>query len=172
MLLLNNGKIIQTNSKKEITSFNFKETQFDLDKYSSKTTKTPKIQEINTLQLLKCTKYLLDDFEFRLQMTNLTCEIGFLDNLIQELFKRIYLPLYVLLMALTSSLLILKSKNTPNYSTFKTIVFLIGVLFLVIPEILLNFTGTSYSDNLLFLLFPVISYIVIYQYISLKVKTN
>ena len=56
VLLLNNGQIIQTNIKKEITIFNFEETQFDLSKYSSKTTKTAKIQEIDTLQILQCTK--------------------------------------------------------------------------------------------------------------------
>ena len=172
ILLLNNGQIIQTNSKKEITTFNFEETQFDLSKYSTKTTTFPKIQEQDTTKLLLCTKYLLDNLDIKLEMKNLTCEKSFLKNLIQELFKRMYLPFYIILMALAPSLLVLKSKNTPYYSTFKTIVFIFGVVFLVIPEILLNFTGSSYSSNLLFLLFPIFSYITIYQYINLKVKLN
>ena len=75
-------------------------------------------------------------------------------------------------MALTSSLLVLKSKNTLHYSSFKTMVFLIGVLFLVIPKILLNYTGNNYLNNLFFLLFPIFSYILIYQYISFKIKFN
>ena len=172
ILLLNNGQIIQTNSKKEITTFNFEETQFDLSKYSTKTTTFPKIQEQDTTKLLLCTKYLLDNLDVKLEMKNLTCEKSFLRNLIQELFKRMYLPFYIILMALAPSLLVLRSKNTPYYSTFKTIVFIFGVVFLVIPEILLNFTGSSYSSNLLFLLFPIFSYIAIYQYINLKVKLN
>ena len=172
MLLLNNGKIIQTNIKKEVTTFNFKQTQFDLSKYSSKTTKTPKIQELVTIKLLQCTMYLLNDSENISKIENLNCEKGFLKNLVQELFKRIYLPFYIVLIALTSSLLALKSKNSHYYSTFKTIVFLIGVFFLVIAEILLNFTGSNYLNNLLFLLFPIFSYIGIYQYINLKTRFN
>ena len=172
VLLLNNGKIIQTNIKKEVTTFNFKQTQFDLSKYSSKTTKTPKIQELVTIKLLQCTMYLLNDSENISKIENLNCEKGFLKNLVQELFKRIYLPFYIVLIALTSSLLALKSKNSHYYSTFKTIVFLIGVFFLVIAEILLNFTGSNYLNNLLFLLFPIFSYIGIYQYINLKTRFN
>jgi len=172
MLILNNGQIIQTNLKKETTTFNFEETQFDLSKYSSKTTKTPKIQELETIKLLKCTIYLLNNSVGEINIENLTCEKSFLVNLIQELFKRIYLPFNIILMALTSSLLVLKSKNSLQYSTFKTIVFLIGVIFLIIPEILLNFTGANYKSNLLFILFPIFSYIGIYQYINLKIKFN
>ncbi len=171
-LLLNQGKIIQTNSKREITVFNFDQTQFDLNKYSSKTTKTPKIQELETLKLLKCTRHLLSNPENELKIKNLTCEKSFLKNLIQELFKRIYSPFYILLMALTSSMIILRSKNTPHYSTFKTVVFLTGVLLLVIAEILLNFTGDNHLYNLIFFLFPIFSYIGIYQYVNLKIRYN
>jgi lipopolysaccharide export system permease protein len=172
MLLLNDGKIIQTNSKNKITTFNFEETQFDLSKYSSKTTTFPKIQELETAKLIKCTKSLLDDSKKELLFKDLICKKGFLDSLIQELFKRMYLPFYIVLMALTSSMLVLKSKNTSDYSIFKTIVFLTGVMFLVIPEILLDFTGKKYSSNLIFLLFPIFSYIAIQQYINFKVRFN
>ena len=172
ILVLNNGQIIQTNLKKEITTFNFEETQFDLSKYSSKTTKTPKIQELNTVKLLLCTKNLLNKLEIYLKIRNLNCKKDIFKDLIQQLFKRIYLPFYIILMALISSLLVLKSKNTLHYSSFKTMVFLIGVLFLVIPKILLNYTGSNYLNNLFFLLFPIFSYILIYQYISFKIKFN
>ena len=172
MLLLNDGKIIQTNSKKKTTTFNFEETQFDLSKYSSRTTTFPKIQELETIKLIKCTKSLLNNSREELLFKDLVCKKGFIEKLIQELFKRMYLPFYIVLMAITSSLLVLKSKNTSDYSTFKTIVLVIGVMFLVIPEILLDFTGTKFSSNLLFILFPIISYIAIYQYINLKIKFN
>ena len=172
ILVLNNGQIIQTNLKKEITTFNFEETQFDLSKYSSKTTKTPKIQELNTVKLLLCTKNLLNKLEIYLKIRNLNCKKDIFKDLIQQLFKRIYLPFYIILMALISSLLVLKSKNTLHYSSFKIMVFLIGVLFLVIPKILLNYTGSNYLNNLFFLLFPIFSYILIYQYISFKIKLN
>tara|TARA_B100000780_G_scaffold105650_1_gene73982 strand:- start:5407 stop:6531 length:1125 start_codon:yes stop_codon:yes gene_type:complete len=172
VLLLNNGKIIQANSKKEITTFNFKETQFDLNKYSTKTTTYPKIKELETVKLIRCLDNLLSGSKKELLFKDLQCKKNFIGSLIQELFKRLYFPFYILLMALTSSLLVLKSKNTPNYSTFKTIVFLIGVLFLIIPEILVSFTGDNYLNNLLFLSFPIFSFIIIYQYVNLRVKFN
>jgi len=172
ILLLNSGKIIQTNQKKEITTFNFEETQFDLNKYSSKTTKTPKIQEIETIKLLQCTRHLLSNSEKQIKIKNLTCEKNLFTNLIQELFKRMYLPFYIVLMALTSSMTVLKSKNSSDYSVFKTIVFITGVLFLVIAEILLNFAGSNYLYNLIFILFPIFSYIGVYRYINLKIRFN
>ncbi len=172
ILLLNNGQIIQTNIKKKIIKFNFEETKFDLSKYSSKTTKTPKIQELKTSRLLQCVTFLLKNSKKKLNIENLNCEESFLDNLIRELFKRIYLPCYIVLMALTSSLLILKSKNTHNYSLFKTTVFLIGIMFLIISEILLGSTGINYLNNLLFLLAPILFFIFTYQYMCLKIRFN
>ena len=50
-LILTNGKILNINDGKT-NSFDFNETQINLSKYTSKTTKTPKIQEVNTKNLL------------------------------------------------------------------------------------------------------------------------
>ena len=172
ILILYSGQIIQTNSKKNTTTFNFEETQFDLSKYSSKTTMKPKIQELNTFKLLQCTKFLFNNSVGKLRLKNFNCEKSFLKNIIQELFKRIYLPIYIVLMALTSSLLVLKSKNTPHYSIFKIIIFIICLAFIIISQILLTISGASYLNNLLFLSFPIISYIVIYKYLNSRVKFN
>ena len=49
-LILTNGKILNINDGKT-NSFDFNETQINLSKYTSKTTKTPKIQEVNTKNL-------------------------------------------------------------------------------------------------------------------------
>jgi lipopolysaccharide export system permease protein len=171
-LLLYTGQIIRKNIKNNITIFNFEETQFDLSKYSSKTTKKPKIQELVTTKLIKCTLFLFKNPERKLQMKNMICEKSFLDNLIQELFKRVYMPIYIVLISLAASLLVLKSKNTHNYSIFKVIIFLIGIFLLVISEILLNFTGINHLYNFLFLFFPIVLFLIIYQYMSIKVKSN
>ena len=171
ILQLNDGQIIQTNSKKNITTFNFKETQFDLSKYSSKTTKTPKIQELESVGLFQCMMFLLDALEKKLKI-NFNCEKSFLDDVIKELAKRIYLPVYIILMALIASLLVLKSKNTHNYSIFKSIIFLTGIIFLIIPEVLLNLVGVNYSYNLLFFITPIFCFLIIYQYSNFRNKFN
>ena len=141
ILILDNGEIIRINNNKKTTSFNFKTTQFDLEKYSSKTTKTPKIQEIATINLLKCFNFLINTNNSSTIIKNLNCNSGFLKNIYQELYKRIYLPIYIVLLSLISSLILLKSKNTQGYFLFKIKIFLMGIFFIIISDILLNFTG-------------------------------
>ena len=52
-LILKSGKILNINEGKT-NSFDFNETQVNLSNYTSKTTKTPKIQEINSKSLFNC----------------------------------------------------------------------------------------------------------------------
>ena len=130
ILLLDNGEIISVNKDKKTTSFNFKTTQFDLEKYSSKTTKTPKIQEIATINLFKCVNFLINNTNSITVIKNLNCNSDFLKNIYQELYKRIYLPIYIILLSLISSLILLRSKNTNGYFSFKIKIFLTGIFFL------------------------------------------
>ena len=53
LLILTSGKILNINDG-NTNSFDFNETQINLSKYTSKTTKTPKIQEVDTKRLLNC----------------------------------------------------------------------------------------------------------------------
>ena len=170
ILILDNGEIIRINNNKKTTSFNFKTTQFDLEKYSSKTTKTPKIQEIATINLLKCFNFLINTNNSNTIIKNLKCNSGFLKNIYQELYKRIYLPIYIVLLSLISSLILLKSKNTQGYFLFKIKIFLIGVFFIIISDILLNFTGNNITNDLIYLIIPILSFFMIYQILVLKLR--
>jgi len=53
-LILNNGKFLN-NDNGIVTSFSFEKTEFNLSKYTTKTTVTPKIQELNTSLIILCT---------------------------------------------------------------------------------------------------------------------
>lgn len=171
-LILKDGKIIRTNQNKNSTVFNFKATQFDLDKYSTKTTKTPKIQEIPTITLIQCLKFLINDIKTNYKVEDFNCQINFLTHLKKELLKRIYLPIYIILIGLTGSLLILRSKDSHNYSSFKIKIFLMGIVFLVISDISLNFSTNSSLYTLMFLIIPIISFFIIYQILILKLKVS
>ena len=170
ILILDNGEIIRINNNKKTTSFNFKTTQFDLEKYSSKTTKTPKIQEIATINLLKCFNFLINTNNSNTIIKNLKCNSGFLKNIYQELYKRIYLPIYIVLLSLISSLILLKSKNTQGYFLFKIKIFLIGVFFIIISDILLNFTGRKITTDLIYIMIPILSFFLIYQILIFKLR--
>ncbi len=172
ILILNDGKIIRTNENKNSTVFNFKVTQFDLNRYSTKTTRTPKIQEIPTIKLIRCLDFLTKNIKVNIKPENFNCEMSFLVHLKKELLKRIYMPAYIILIALISSLLILQSKDSHNYSSFKIKVFLTGIAFLVISDISLNFSAATGLHTLIFLMIPIISFLTIYQILTLKLKVN
>jgi len=172
MLLLDNGEIIRLNKNKEITTFQFRTTQFDLEKYSSKTTKTPKVQEVPTISLIKCFNFLNNNTNSNTVFKNLNCNSSFSKNIYQELYKRIYLPIYIVLLSLISSLVLLKSKNTHGYFSFKIKIFLIGVFFIIISDILLNFTGNKITNDIIYLIIPILSFFTIYQILVFKLRVK
>jgi len=170
MLLLDSGEIIRINKDKDTTSFNFKTTQFDLEKYSSKTTKSPKVQEISTINLIECLNFLTNNINSSTIIKNLNCSPDFLKNIYQELYKRIYLPIYITLLSLISSLILLRSKNTQGYFSFKIKIFLIGIFFIIISDVLLNFTGNNITNDIIYLVIPILSFFIIYQILIFKLR--
>ena len=169
-LLLNNGEILKVNKNNKTTSFNFRTTQFNLENYSSKTTKTPKVQEIATIDLIKCFDFLKKNLNTSVVIRSLNCNSNFLKNIYQELFKRMYLPVYIALIGLIASLILLKSKNTQGYFSFKIKIFLTGIFFIILSDILLNYTGNKIINNLIYILIPVFSFLIIYQILFLKLR--
>ena len=103
---------------------------------------------------------------------NLKCNSGFVKNIYQELYKRIYLPIYIVLLSLISSLVLLKSKNTHGYFSFKIKIFLIGVFFIIISDILLNFTGNKITNDIIYLIIPILSFFTIYQILVFKLRVK
>ena len=169
-LQLNNGEILKVNKNSKTTSFNFRTTQFNLENYSSKTTKTPKVQEIATIDLIKCFDFLKKNLNTSVVIRSLNCNSNFLKNIYQELFKRMYLPVYIALIGLIASLILLKSKNTQGYFSFKIKIFLTGIFFIILSDILLNYTGNKIINNLIYIVIPVFSFLIIYQILFLKLR--
>ena len=172
LLVLNQGKILNIN-KGKTTVINFNKTQLNLSDYSSKTTKYPKLQEISVFALSKClfqpkdqrTQIMLGDKnEFGFQCSH---EQKQLDNLSQELFSRIFKPLYFPLLAIVSTLLLIKSKNSIGYSKYKIIIFVIGVILIACSEILTKFFTYNFNKSFLLMIIPVllsvISYFIFYK---------
>jgi len=80
-----NGKIISTNDNKLI-SFQFDKIDYDLSKFSSKTITVPKIQELSSLRIIKCSFNLMTNNIYKDNMFD--CNIKKLKNLNNELYKR------------------------------------------------------------------------------------
>ena len=167
-LILNSGKILNIN-KGKTTIINFNKTQLNLSEYSSKTTKYPKLQEVNIFTLSNClfqpkdqrtTIMLQDKNEFKFQ-----CSKGpkQMNNLSQEFFSRLFKPLYIPLLAIISSLLLIKSKNSIGYSKYKIKIFALGVIFISFSEILTKFFSYNLDKSLLLMITPIVFSIIFYS---------
>ena len=160
--ILKNGEILNSEDG-DSTSFVFENFQFNLSKFTTKSTITPKIQETSTQNLVKCylnvsyeTKYIID------QKKITGCDQGYLKNIRQELLKRFYLPLYIPLIALIAGLLILKSKEQRKFNNYKVLIFLIGFLTIFISEISIKYSSSNELYSYIFFLLPLIFYFFTY----------
>ena len=168
LLFLQNGKIINTNVKKKITTFNFEETNLDLTKYNTKTTTYSKIKELNSFDIMNCLK-LLKKEEF-IEFENFVCQKRIEKNLLQEIYNRTYKPFYILLISVVVSFLILKPHVQNDYGKWKFIVFITGIGLVVFSEISINLISPNLTKNIFNISFVPITFIISYYLFSAKSK--
>tara|TARA_B100000963_G_scaffold361275_1_gene395889 strand:+ start:1688 stop:2833 length:1146 start_codon:yes stop_codon:yes gene_type:complete len=179
-LVLTQGKILNISSGK-INSFDFDKTQINLSKYTSKTTKDPKLQEVNTLDLYNClfrtekTISTKEDLKIKLKFKCYDT-YSYQNKISQEFFSRIFKPLYLPLLALISGLLLIKSKNSQSYSNYKFKIFILGVMVISISEISTKFYSISFDKSSIIFITPFLLFFLIYQYFlkqfNLKIHDN
>ena len=100
------------------------------------------------------------------------CEIKNLNNIISELFKRLIVPLYLPALMLVALLLIINSKEKINYSRSRIIIFLLGLFIMIFSESTLRFVNSSFQNNLIIILIPLLLTIFLYYYFLSKLKIN
>tara|TARA_B110001452_G_C15222108_1_gene423656 strand:- start:1124 stop:2092 length:969 start_codon:yes stop_codon:yes gene_type:complete len=167
---LYNGEMINKENEK-ITNLTFEKINFNLSKYSSKSTTYPKIQEVPSADLVDC---LYLDYRNKIKEFDkskfLQCRIESMGAIKQEFLKRFYKPIYLPLLALISCLLILKSKENDNFDKFKIFLFMIIFFTIVLSEISLRFATTGQIGMYFFLFFPILAFIIIYFSLMAKIK--
>ena len=164
------GEMINKERKK-ITNFTFDKINFNLSKYTSKSTTYPKIQEVPSRDIIECL-YLnyrnkISDFD---NTKFLQCKIESMNAIKQEFLKRFYKPFYLPLLSLISCLLILKSKENDDFDKFKIFLFLIIFFVIVISELSLRFSSSGQIGLYFFLILPLLTFITIYLSLKAKVK--
>ena len=170
LLNLKDGIVINYGVKRKLTSFNFEESKFNLNRYKTKTTVTPKIQETNSNTIIQCLKTLKSDINKKIFLDNLNCQKSFLKNLTQEIYKRTILPFYIPILSLIASLVILKSSNNDKFKNFKIKVFLIGIFFIIFSQISVNTISINVETGIATLCFPIIIFLVSYFLFLKKAK--
>ena len=169
-LILEEGKIININNK-EIISLNFGQTKFNLSNYTTKTTTWPKIQEHKTFALFSCIINTLTKQIILKENFYLRCSPSFYKEVVQELLKRIYLPIYLPLVSLIACFLIIRSKETFNYSKLKILLFILGILILIISELSIKLASINQLAFIIFLFIPVLIFFITFNIFKIKSRT-
>ena len=100
------------------------------------------------------------------------CSLNTLSNLLQELYKRFIVPLYIPILIITSLSLILISKENIKYNVYKVGIFLLGIFVIIFSEISLKFIGSNLYKNIILLLLPIIIFLLQYIFFKIKLKTK
>ena len=169
-LNLNNGKIININQDK-ITSFDFKNTTFDLSKYLTKSIIDFKIQERNTMSILNCfiNFFLLNDKSYY-HINN--CNEGSAGMFREEIYKRFFKPFFFLSLGMIISFIIIFSKENSNYRFNRFIIFLSGIVTIIISEFLTSLANSSILNLQISILFTLVLFIMLFLFLFNKFKSN
>ena len=166
-----NGNIINNNNG-ELTNFKFRQLNFNLEKYSSKTTVFPKIQEISTNELLKCIYSFNSKEQIEYISSRLMCNETKIKDITQEFLKRLYKPIYIPLIGLIVSLIILKSREVKTYYRYSFFIFFITFSLILISELSLRYSTINLSGFLFFIFFPLLLFIISYLLLTIKFKNK
>ncbi len=173
ILVLFNGKTLE-NRGGQLSQFTFDKTDFSMDRFNSKTTTQTKTQENSTAELLRCASILQKILKIEKNTMRIygftNCRINNLENIYQEIYRRIILPFYDVLLVMIALLIILKSKNEKSFVSYKLKVFISGFLLIIFLETSLRFININIEKNYFLLLLPVIIYLTLYSYFIKKLN--
>jgi len=167
LLILYNGETITTKNNK-ITNFSFSKSDFSLNNLKTNTTTYIKMQEISTLDIIRCL-----DFIYELNLFNKfkkidRCSSANTKNFIKEFYKRLIIPFYIPILSLIPFLLLISSKENTNYFRLKFLIFLLGVIAVIFSETTIRLISNSYIDNFALLILPIFLILILYLFFIKK----
>ncbi len=175
VLILYDGQTINKVNNK-ITNFYFSKSDFNLNSFNTDVVIDDKIQETKTKNHVVCLKkYFKKDLTFDTKQKNYinhNCSKDTLDNLFQELYKRIIVPLYIPILILTSSFLIIFTKENKFYQKLRYIIFGTGIFLIILSETMLRFVTDNFLLNLNILFIPIGIFLVLYVSFTIFIKKN
>jgi lipopolysaccharide export system permease protein len=159
VLVLFDGATI--NGKKDkITNISFSKSDFPINNFESNTATYKKTQEMNSLDLIKCVRYLNTNLKKVENIIN--CSKNNLSNVYKELYKRFIIPFYIPLLVLVALLIILSSKENINYNKIKIFTFLLGLFFIIFSETTIKMISEIIYNNIMISFLPFLFVIIIY----------
>ena len=165
ILRLFNGGITNINKDNSYT-LKFSETDYDLSGFSTKTITKQKVQEIDSIKMLNCFRNIYKNKETSINEViktpqNRICLNRTLKSVGEELYKRLVLPFYTLILALIAASLVIEPKNKYFSKFHKLNIFLIGIFTIIVSQLSLKFFLSSINILYTVLLLP---FILVFAY--------
>ena len=174
ILVLREGRTINETNEK-FSEFKFSKSDFNISKFSTKTTVTKKIKETSTKDLIECLMiFHKASNKIDLSSNSLTrnCGLDNLENIHQVLYSRLIKPFYITFLITISLLLILKSKQDHSFNINKIKIFFLGFFAIIFLELSSKFITTNLIQNLFLITLPVLSVFIMYIFFLKILKTN
>ena len=159
-LILFHGKIINIDIK-NTNIIQFEKTEFNLSKFNTKSTVFPKIQETNSIKLIECLSSFINNKEGFFEKL-FVCDESSVNAVFQEMYKRLIIPLYIIVVGFVAGCLVIKSRNQSDSIKFKSIIFILGFVFVIFSEGSANILSFDNLNKSTILLIPFITCIVGY----------
>ena len=147
--ILHDGSIQRLKEDGTINVFKFEKTILNLSGITTKSITEPKMQETSTIKILLCMK----NKDINIHNCNIDKK-SLMDNKI-EINKRFGMPFYIPLIALMCSFLLTSRKDKKIYNYKKYIYFFIGFIILAFAEILVRYSGISWTHSIIYYLLPI-----------------
>tara|TARA_B100000965_G_scaffold236793_1_gene198394 strand:+ start:604 stop:1746 length:1143 start_codon:yes stop_codon:yes gene_type:complete len=169
VLRLYDGNFINMDRDGKSSSFNFEKTDFNLSKFATKSTTYRKIQETNMKELFKCANYILVK-KLPYVEKYLVCNNDGINEIISEIYKRIYKPFYLFLLSSIVILLLISNHEEKRFKNIKLLIFFFGIVMIIFSEISVNFSGKSDFNLMISIISPIILFLILYIFFYKKVN--
>ena len=161
ILVLHEGQTIKGKDG-NITNFSFERSDFPLSKLETNTTTYKKTQEISSQDLIECFLQIgikkSEDLNIKIE----NCLTKNLNNILKELYKRFFIPLYIPLLMMLPLILLITSKENLNYSRVRLFTFCIGLLVIVFSETSIRLISNTIYKNYSIITMPIIILLLLY----------
>ena len=174
ILVLKEGRTINEINE-NISEFKFTKSDFNISKFSTKTTVTKKIKETSTKDLIECLMiFHKASNKINLSSSFLTrnCGLDNLENIHQVLYSRLIKPFYITFLITISLLLILKSKNDHSFNINKIQIYSLGFFAIIFLELSSKFITTNLIQNLFLIILPILFVFIMYIFFLKILKMN
>ena len=133
------------------------------------------MQELDSIKLLTCIKEILMKEKLNAEQTiikpeNVACHSRKVKSVGEELYKRLILPFYTLIISLIAASLVIEPKSKYLLKFHKLNIFLSGISVIILSQLVLKFVFSSINIMFLILFLPIFLIIIYYAVISILTK--